>query len=161
MPKQNLATTSKIASMLPGAADAGGRSSRAISCKNHTIVSVLAQVNQQNAAPVTFTLTQAQDASGLNAKPISNPLPIWANQDTVAADTMARQADGVAFTTSAALAHKQVIFHVDPSNLDVNGGYGYVILTTSASNAANITSALAIGDQARYQNEGGGPSLLT
>jgi len=161
MPKHNMVTATKIAAMLLGAADAAGRSSRAISLKNHTVLSILAAVNQGNAAPVTFTVTQALDAQGTGAKPITNPLPIWANQDTAASDTMVRQADGVAFTTSATLAHKQVVFHIDPANLDVNNGYAYVILTTSASNAANITSANAFGEGARYGNEAGGPSLLT
>ncbi len=159
MPTNNLASESKIVTLLTPAADGAGRASKPISLKFHTYVTILALIAQGNAAPVTLTLMQAKDKNGLDAKPLAATGPIWANQDAANLDTLVRSADGVSFTTSAAVADKQVAFHIDPSALDVNNGYAYVSLVTSASNAANITSAIAIAQGSRYLG-GNAPSML-
>ncbi len=97
---------------------------------------MIVSISQGNAAPVALTLLQATNVAGAGAKPITNPAPIWANLDTDASDTMVRQADGVSFTTDAAVKNKQIIFHVDPAYFDIAGGYDCLQVTTGASNAA-------------------------
>lgn len=159
MPKSNFVAEAKIAQILAPAADAAGRQSRAISLKYHTFISILAHISQKDAAPVTLTLMQAKNAAGLDAKPLGSTAPIWANQDAGNTDTMNRVADGVAFTTSAAIADKQVVMHIDPAGLDVNNGYDHVFITTSASAAANITSAQVVAQGPRYQG-GNAPSIF-
>lgn len=160
MPKHNLAATAKIAQLLNPAADAAGRASRAVSFKNSTMMSILVSIAQGNAAPVTLSLFQSKNAQKLDAKALTEPVPIWVNQDAANTDTLLRGTDGISFTTSAALADKQVLFHLDPAYFDVNNGYGYVHLVTSASNAGNITSALAIAQGNRYMGTNF-PSLFT
>ena len=87
---------------------------------------------------------QATAVAGTNSKALANNVPIWANQDVVASDDAPRVADGVAFTTSAAVKEKQVWFQIDPASLDVAGGYDCIAVSTGASNVANITSAEVI-----------------
>lgn len=151
MPKYNFASSAKLVELLPPAADAAGRSSDIISLKNATVATIIVSLTQGNAAPVALTLMQAQDVAGTGAKALANAVPIWANQDTAASDSLVRQADGVSFTTSGAVKNKQVVFHIDPANLDINAGFDCLYVTTGASNVANITGAVAILEGHRYQ----------
>lgn len=153
MPKSNFATAVKIVKGMPAAADAAGRTSRGVTLKNATYATVIVSISQGNAAPVALTLLQATNVAGAGAKPITNPAPIWANLDTDASDTMVRQADGVSFTTDAAVKNKQIIFHVDPAYFDIAGGYDCLQVTTGASNAANITSVDILLEGHRYGSE--------
>lgn len=153
MPKENFATKTKIVAALAVAADAAGRTGRAVNLKNATYATVLAKIAQGNAAPVTLTFLQAQDVAGTGAKPITNPAPIWANLDTDAGDTMVRQADAVSFTTDAGVKNKHVVAHIDPAYFDIANGFKTLIVATSASNAANLTSVDVLLDGHRYQSE--------
>lgn len=151
MPKFTLPQQMKVVEALPPAADAAGRASDIINLKNTGKAYVLVSLTQGNAAVVPLTLMQAQDVAGTGAKPVANAVPIWANQDTAATDTLVRQADGVAFSTSAVVKNKQVLFEVDPSQLDINNGFDCLYFTTGASNAANITAAVFLLAEYRYQ----------
>ncbi len=153
MPKENFATRTKIVMALSLAADAASRSGRAVNLKNAAFATVLAKIAQGNAAPVTLSFLQAQDVAGTNAKPITNPAPIWANLDTDASDTLVRQADGVSFTTDAGVKNKHIIAHVDPAYFDIANGFRTLIVTTSASNAANLTSVDVLLEAGRYLSE--------
>lgn len=152
MPKSNFATAVKVVELLPPAADAAGRSSDIISLKNATFATIVVSLAQGNAAPVTLSLMQAQDVAGTGAKAFDKAVPIWANLDTAAGDTLVRQTDGVSFATGAAVKNKQVLFHVDPALLDVNNGFKTMFVTTSASNAANVTGVLALLEGHRYES---------
>lgn len=153
MPKDNFATSTKLVKGLPLAADAAGRTSRGVTLKNATFATVIVSITQGNAATVALTLLQAQSVAGLNAKPITNPAPIWANLDTDASDTLVRQADAVSFTTDAAVKNKQIVFHVDPAYFDVANGFGCLQVSTGASNAANLTSVDILLNGHRYGSE--------
>ncbi len=153
MPKENFATQTKIVVGLPLAADGAGRISRGVSLKNAAYATVIAKIAQGNAATVALTLQQATNVAGGGAKTISNPAPIWANLDTDASDTLTRQPDGVSFTTDAALKNKLVVFHVDPAYFDVANGYDCLIVSTGASNAANLTSVDVFLGGNRFQGE--------
>lgn len=136
-----------VVDILAPAADAAGRASDAISLKNASGPVILeASINQGNAATVALTLQQCTAVDGTGAKALTVNVPIYASQDVGGAsgDVLTRQADGVAFTTSAALTRKTVRFVIDPATLDLAGGFDAVRFTTGASNAANITSGRAI-----------------
>lgn len=121
------------------ATDAAGRSTDIVNLKNTAKAYVVFHINQGNAATVLLTLMQAQDVAGTNAKVFANAVPIYADLANAVSDRFVRQTDGVNFTTDAALAAKYVIFEVDPTQMDVNGGFGCLYATTGASNVANIT----------------------
>ncbi|KQS79833.1 hypothetical protein ASG25_21840 [Rhizobium sp. Leaf384] len=141
----------KLVEALPPAADAAGRSSDIVSLKNAGKAYVKVHLAQGNAATVALAIMQATDVAGTGAKPLANAVPIWANLDTSLTDTLIRRSDAVSYTTDAAVKNKQVIFEVDPAQLDLANGFDCIYLTTGASNAANITQAEFILVDLRYQ----------
>ncbi len=127
--------------LLAPAADAAGRTSAYRTLKNAMKAWIVVHVNQGNAAQVTLTPLQAQDVSGTGSKAI-NAVPIWLNGDTSVSDALAVQAAAASLQTSAATKDKIVIFEITPDvALDVANGFRTIAVSTSASNAANITEA--------------------
>jgi hypothetical protein len=133
----------KIVNLLAPAADAAGRAGDYFSVKHAMKKAfVVCKVNQGNAATVAFTLSQATHVAGTADKALTGNVSIWANEDTVTSDTLVKQTDAKAFTTSAAVKSKIVVFEIDiASALDINNGFDCITVTTGASNAANITEA--------------------
>jgi len=130
--------------ILDPAADAAGRSSRAVSLKNITgLVRLVCYINQGNAATVALTPQQCTAVDGTGAKAIS-AVPIYTAQDLATTTVATRQTAAANFTTSAATTAKRVDFLIDPASLDVAGGFDCLRVTTGASNAANITSAFLV-----------------
>jgi len=128
-------------SLLPPAADAAGRTSSYRDLTNALKAYVVARVNQGNAAQVTFSILQGQDVLGTGAK-AAGVMPIWLNAATAVSDALAVQTAAASLQTSATLADKIVLFEITPEMcLDVVNGFRTVAIQTSASNAANITSA--------------------
>ena len=132
--------------ILPAAADAAGRTSGYRSLRNILDkVAIVCRVNQGNAAQVTFTPMQAQDDLGTGAKPLANAVPVFYNADTASSDVLVPQSYATDFQTDANLADKIVMFEFQTSELDLANGFGHIAIQTSASNAANVTSAEMIG----------------
>ena len=138
--KISLPQEMKIVEAIAPAADAAGRSSAAISLKNAGKAYIYVHVTQGNAATIALTPMQAVNVSKGSGKVLANSVPIWANLDTGASDTLVRATDAVNYTTDAAVKNKVVIFEIDPALLDVANGFDCIYFTTGASNAANITS---------------------
>lgn len=130
----------KLVEALAPAADAAGRTSDWISLKNAHKAFIVVSITQGNAATIALTPNQATAVAGTGKKVIS-ATRIWANLDTAASDTLVRVADAANYTTDAALKNKMVVFEIDPSALDVAGGFDCVAIDTGASNVANITQA--------------------
>ena len=128
--------------LLAPAADAAGRTSAYRTLKNAADKAyIVCHINQGNAAQITLTPYQAQNVSGLNAKPIS-ATPIFLNNNTAASDAFVQQASAANFQTDATVADKLVIFEITPDvALDLTNRFTCIGVSTSASNAANITEA--------------------
>jgi hypothetical protein len=109
-------------------------------------VEIVFHVQQGNAATIALSIVQASDTSGTGSKAITVAVPIWSNLDTAATDTLVRRTDAVSYTTDAGVKNKIVVFHIDPALLDIAGGFNFVAITTGASNAANLTQAIAYCD---------------
>jgi hypothetical protein len=136
-----------VVDIMSPATDAAGRNSDAISLKHASgPVIIEASITQGNSATIALTLQQCTAVDGTGATPLTVNVPIFASQDVGGAsgDVLARQADGVAFTTSAATTRKLVRFVVDPATLNLAGGFDCLRIATGASNVANITAARAI-----------------
>jgi len=121
-----------------------------VSLRDAKMCFVLVHINQANAATVGITIEQATDVAGTGSKVITNTVPIWADQDCAATDTLVRQNDAVAFTTSSTLKRKLIIFQIDPAHMDVNNGFDCITVKTSASDVSNITAAQYILSDLRY-----------
>lgn len=128
--------------ILAPAADAAGRTTTIYKSLRNCSgkVALVCRVNQGNAAQVTFSPLQAQDSSGTNNKAIP-AVPIFVNSDTTVSDTLVAQTAAATYQTTAATKDKFVVFEFDPASLDLANGFNHIGLTTSASNAANITEA--------------------
>ncbi len=151
----------KIVNLLEPATDAAGRTGAWVSLKNFHRASIICTVAQGNAAVVPFTVQQATAVAGTGQKDITaTGARIYTNLDTDTNDKLVRQANGKTFSTDAALKTKQVIFDIEPAQcLDLANGFDCISVKTGASNAANLTSAIAILHP-RYPGSIDGPSAV-
>jgi hypothetical protein len=132
--------------LLAPAADAAGRTSNNyLSLRNAQKAWVVCHINQGNAATIALTLSQATSSAGAGSKAVSNAVPIWLCDSALTADALVQQTSALSYTTDANIADKIVIFEIEPeSALDMVNGFNHIGVSTGASNAANITSAMLI-----------------
>jgi len=119
-----------------------------VSLKNCPRCFVVVHINQADVAPVAITIEKATNVAMAGTTAITTNVPIWANEDCAASDTLVRQSDGISHTTSAATKHKVIVFQVDADTL---GAFDCITVKTAASNAANITSAMYYLSDYAYQ----------
>lgn len=139
-----------IVTILAPAADAAGRTGAYVSLRNAHKAYLIFHIKQGNAATVLLTALQASAVAGTGSKVLTNDTPIWACLDAATTDALVRATDAKNYTTDAALKDKVVAFEIDPSKLDLANGFDCIGASTGASNAANITSCLAILTPLRY-----------
>lgn len=148
---RTIVQTFKPVELMPLATDAAGRTSDWISLKNAIRVTIFVSITQGNAATILLSLLQATNVSGGSGK-AGPAVPIWSNLDTAASDAIVRRTDGATYTTDAGVKNKIVVLDVDPSMLDVEGGFDCIAISTGASNVANLTGAMALVEM-RYGGE--------
>jgi len=148
--KFTLPEEAKIVTCLAPAADAAGRTGAYVSLKNAFKAYIVAFITQGNAATILLTPLQASAVAGTGSKVLTANARIWADLDAATSDALARQTDALNFTTDAGVKNKIVVFEIDPASLDSANGFDCIGLSTGASNAANITSALFILTPLRY-----------
>jgi len=119
-----------------------------VSMKGYHRCFVIVHIAQAHVAPVAITLEKATAVAGTGHVAITSAVPIWANEDCAATDTLVRQADAVAFTTSAAQKHKMIVFEVDPAAQGET--FDCLTVITAGSDVTNITSAIYVLVPARY-----------
>lgn len=152
MGKLILPEVAKIVEALNPATDAAGRAGAYVTLKDAPRCYVIAHIAQGASSTVKLSIQQAQDVEGTGAKTITNAVPIWANLDTSASDSLDRKTDDVSYTTSASLKNKVVVFQVDAASLDTNNGFNSIVVSTGASSASNITSAMYVLTDIRFQS---------
>jgi len=139
----NIPQNIHVVNLLAPAADAAGRTSAVyVSLKNAVKAWIVVYLTQGNAATVQLDPKQASAVAGTGTKALANAVPIWSNLDVSASDALTMRTAAVTYTTDAGVKNKIVIFEIDPAQLDLANGFDCIGLTTGASNAANITSAL-------------------
>jgi len=119
----------------------GGFSSLACTLK-HSLKAWL-YVYLQNAVGFAQVITPMQAttiAAGTNA--VIPAMPIWANEDVVASDTLVAQTPAANYTTAAVAKKKLVVFEIDPVLLTDGYPCVYVILSNSAQ-ATNFATIVA------------------
>ena len=147
----------KVVSLLEPAADAGGRTSAHISLKNVQRAWLVAHIDQADVATIVLQPLKATSVAGGGSTAITTAVPIYVTQDAAVDDSQARTTDATSFTTSAATKVKVVTFVIDPAKLGAT--FDCLGISTDASNAANITSAVALLEM-RHQGSTT-PSVLT
>lgn len=119
-----------------------------VSLKNYHCAYVILHVNQVAVNTIAISVNQATTVAGAGTIPITQVVPIWANETCATTDALVRQADAVNFTTSAAQLHKIVVFKVDAEKLDAT--FDCIAVLTGASDATNITGVTYILMPSRY-----------
>ena len=122
-----------------------------VSLKNYDKCLILVHINHAAADAVTITVDGATDvaAAGLSAGLTFTDW--WINEDCAASDTLVKGAAAVAsIVGGAGIAHHMYAIEIDGSELGA-AGLDCIRVNTSASDAANITSAMYILHGARYQ----------
>ncbi|WP_270474428.1 hypothetical protein [Clostridium cochlearium] len=118
-----------------------------VSLKNVIRGAVVVNLTQAVGHATVISLYQAKDASGKDAKPLTNSVPVWANEDVSLGNSLIRKADGISYTVANTAKNKQVVFHIDPARLDVNEGFTCLNVRIGASTqVTNFTCAEFILD---------------
>lgn len=147
----SLPVQAKINSLLAPATDAAGRTSGYVTLKSAHKAFVVVHITQGNAATVALSLSQAKTVAGGSAKAVSATFPIWSNLDVAASDTLVSRTAAATYTTDAGVKNKIVVFEILPEAvLDIANGFDCIAVTTGASDAANITSAIIYLMPLRY-----------
>ena len=144
----------QVISLLKPAADAAGRTSAYVSVANAHKAYILAYITQGNAATILLTPLQATSAAGAGSKALTAvaPIAVDLDTDTVPSDILSLATAAANYTTDAGTKTKIVLFEIDPiESMDVNNNFNHLAVSTGASNAANITSALLILTPIRFQ----------
>lgn len=135
-----------VQELLNPATDAAGRTGLYVSLANAQRAWIIFHVAQGNAATILITPLQAQDEEGTGSKVLTNNVAIWTNIDTATIDQYTRATAAKNFTTAAGTKNKVIIFQIEPTSFDVANGFQSIGISTGASNAGNLTSALLIAE---------------
>lgn len=118
----------------------GTLTSQVISLKNAHKAWLVLDFNQAVGHATAPTLNQATSIAATTNK-AAPTVPIWANEDCAATDTLVKKTDAASYAVTNDVKKKQVVFEIDPSRLDVNGGYDCVYATiATSSQATNFVS---------------------
>jgi hypothetical protein len=129
----------KIVEALEPATDAAGRTGDYVSLKNAIRAWLVLHITQGNAATIAISLSEATAVLPTAAQVCPGLVDIWSNLDCAATDTLVKRTAAANYTTDAGVKHKIVIFEIKPATL--SSGFDCVAAVTGASNAANITEA--------------------
>jgi len=139
-------------SLLAPAADAAGRTSTYKSLKGAVKAWIFVHIGQGAANTILLSPMQALAVAGTS--PIAcRACRIW-YKSTAAATDFTKATEATTYTTSADVDAKVIVFEIDPNKSltpeHATGVYDCVAISTGASAAANITSALLLV-QMRHQ----------
>lgn len=136
----------------------GSLTSQVVSLKNAHKAWLILEFTQAAGHATTPTLNQATSiAAGTNKA--GPTVPIWANEDCAASDTLVKKTDAASYAVTNDIKHKEVVFEIDPARLDVANGYDCVYCTiATSSQATNFVSGTWILQQ-RYP-QGTPPSAI-
>ena len=91
----------------------------AVDVSNAQDVVIIAEFSKGDAADKTFTI-QRDDAAGTGFAAIVNNAKIYVAADLATADTLVRQADGLAFATGAVATAHRLVMRVNPDSLGLH-----------------------------------------
>ena len=117
-----------------------------ISLKNVVKAHVIVHIDQGDSDTAVITIEQATNVSGGSHTAITKVVHIWANLDCAVSDVLEAKTAAVSYETDAAVAHKIVIFQIDPVILDA--GFDCIMVKTVVG-AASTVSAIYVAEQ-RY-----------
>lgn len=107
-----------------------------ISMKNVIRAYIIVTLTQAAAHATGIDPVQATAVAGTAAKAFTKTLPIWANEDVAASDTLTAQTAAVTYNVTADIKNKKIIFQIDAEKLDVANSFDCIGVTLDASSEA-------------------------
>lgn len=129
----------------------GGVTSDSVSLKHAHKAWIVIQLTQAVGHATAITIRQATDVAAGTNKALANAVPIWANEDTAAGDTLAEQTAAVSYTVTNDVKKKLVVFEIDPALLDTANGYDVLYFTVGNSSQATNFVAGTFWLASRYK----------
>lgn len=119
----------------------GGVTCDYISMKNVIRAYIIVTLTQAAGHATGIDPVQATAVAGTGAKAFAKTLPIWANEDTAASDTLVKQAAAVTYNVTNDIKNKKVIFQIDAEKLDVDNSFDCIGVTVDdSSQATNLVN---------------------
>lgn len=119
----------------------GGVTGDYVSLKNVHKAWIVAEFTQAVGHATGIDPMQATAVAGTGAKAFTNTLPIWANEDVAASDTLVRQTDAVTYNVTNDVKNKTVIIEIDPAKMDKANGFDVLgCAVDDSSQATNLVS---------------------
>jgi hypothetical protein len=104
-----------------------------VSLKDAKSCTIIVNLTQAAAHATAITIEQATAVAGTGHTAITVAVPIWANEDVAATDTLVKQTSAVSYTVAADVKNKLVVFHIDPATLDIANGFDCITVKLAAS----------------------------
>lgn len=120
------------------------------------MVYLVINLKQAAAHATVLTPKRATAVAGTNVTGLATAAVcrIWANEDTAASDTLVAQTAAIAYTVTADIKNKVVIFEIDPNTLgEYSAGVPYDVIglgISASSEATNFACANAYISDLRY-----------
>lgn len=109
-------------------------------------------LTQASAHATTISVYQAKTAAGASAKAITNTMPIYSNENIASNSYLTKQTDATTYSVTADAANKLIVIKVDPSLMDLAGGFKFLALHTTASSKA--TNFVNVNAQVETRHDG-------
>jgi hypothetical protein len=124
-----------------------------VSLKNVQMAWIVILLTQAEGHETLIEPQVATSVAPVGSTAITFATDIWANEDTDAADTLVKQANAVQFEVAGDVAHKMVIFKIDPSDVVAQGSsYDCIGCLIEASKRMNYVAGVYVL-QERYAQE--------
>ena len=111
-----------------------------VSLKNVIKAFVVVEIDQGDSDTAVITIEQAQAVANTGHTAITKAVPIWANLDCATSDVLVARTAAVSYETDAAVAHKIVIFEIDPSTLDIANGFDCIMVKVVVGAASKVSA---------------------
>lgn len=114
----------------------GGVTCDYVSLKNVHKAWIVVTMDQAVGHATTITPKQATAVAGTGVKVLSTNVPIWANEDVAASDTLVAQTAAANYSVSADIKVKHVVFEIDAATLDMANSFDCIGCLVSDSSQA-------------------------
>ena len=112
-----------------------------VSLKNVHMAWIVVTMDQAVGHATAITPKQATAVAGTGVKVLSNSVPIWANEDVAASDTLVAQTAAANYSVTNDIKVKHVVFEIDPASLDMANDFDCLgCLVADSSQATDFVS---------------------
>ena len=113
-----------------------GKTSDYISMKDCLRCTIVVDLTQAVGHATTLALYRGTAVDGTGAVVFATVVPIWANEDCGATDTLVRKTDAINYSVTDDVKDKQVVFQIDP----VTMGDTFDVLSIRAANSSQSSN---------------------